>query len=142
MMHLKILLYHAESTTHPDSEAKLCLNKNTEIGSVLDIKIICHHNVCGIEIQIPSKSADYTKVWVVISRRSSNRYVDELRHRESENLPEEVAQECVQDQDEQHSLGEWSEDRIPIRRGIWEDLAANEFSFRYKWETSRNLSVN
>ena len=37
----------------------------------------------GIEIQIPSTFWEDTKVWVVISR-SSNRYVDELRYRESE----------------------------------------------------------
>ena len=46
-------------------------------------KVICHHNVHGIEIQIASTSGDKTKVWVVLSR-SSNRYVDEFRHRESE----------------------------------------------------------
>ena len=37
----------------------------------------------GIEIQILSTAGDNTKVWVVISR-SRNRYVDELRHRESD----------------------------------------------------------
>ena len=104
-MNLGILLHHAESTlsrTHPHSEAKLWIYKYREIGPVLDVKLICHHNVHGVEIQILSTYGDDTKVWVVISR-SSNRYVDELRHRESGNLPEEVAQECVQDQDTEHS---------------------------------------
>ena len=90
------------SRTHPHSEAKLWIYKYREIGPVLDVKLICHHNVHGVEIQILSTYGDDTKVWVVISR-SSNRYVDELRHRESGNLPEEVAQECVQDQDTEHS---------------------------------------
>ena len=59
----------------------------TDIGPVLDVKFICHHNVDRIEIQISSTSGDKIKVWVVISR-SSNRYVDEWRHRESKDPPE------------------------------------------------------
>ena len=43
------------------------------------------HNVSGIEIQIPSTSGETPNVRVVISR-SRNRFVDELRYRESENL--------------------------------------------------------
>ena len=62
------------------------------------------------------------KTRVVISR-SSNRYVDEVRHRESDNLPEEVAQEC------KHSLGE-------------KDLPANEYNCGYKWETQVSKFVN
>ena len=50
------------SRTHPDSEAKLWKHKHTEIGLVLDVKVICHHNVHGIEIQIPSTSGEKTKV--------------------------------------------------------------------------------
>ena len=57
MMDLVFLLHHAESTllsrTHPDSDEKLWTNKFTEIGLVLDVKVICHHNVHGIKIQIP-----------------------------------------------------------------------------------------
>ena len=45
---------------------------------------------------------DNTKVWVIISR-SSSRHVDELRYREPENPLEEVAQECVQDQEKESS---------------------------------------
>ena len=74
---------HILSRTHPDSEAQLWIFKYTEIGFVLDVKINCHHNIHGIEIQIPSTSGDKTKVWVVISS-DSNRYVDELRHKESD----------------------------------------------------------
>ena len=59
-MDLGILLHHAESTlfswTHPDSEAKLWIYKYTKIGLVLDVKVICHHNVHGMEIQIPWRS--------------------------------------------------------------------------------------
>ena len=110
---------YPSSRTNPDSEAKLWMYTYAEIGLVLDVKVICHHNVHGTEIQICSTSGDKTKVWVVISR-SSNRYVDELRHRESQNLPEEVAQEWVQDQDEEYSQGERSDDRIPIHKRVWE----------------------
>ena len=106
MMNLGILLYHAERLT-PDSEAQQWIYKYTKIGPVLDVKIICHHDVYGIEIQIASTSGDNIKVWVI--SRSSNRHVDELRYRESENHPEEVAQECI-------SQGERSDDRIFIHR--------------------------
>ena len=75
--------------THPDYEAKFWMCKYTEIGLLLDAKVICHHNVHGIEIQIPSTFGDQTKVWVVISR-SRDRYVDELRYGETENLPEKL----------------------------------------------------
>ena len=101
---------------------------------MLNVKVICHHNVYGIEIQIFSAAGHKTNVCVVISR-SRNRYVDELRYRESENLPEEVAQEIVQDEDKEHSQGERSEDFFLIHQRVWEDLAANEYSYGYKWET-------
>ena len=122
------------SRTHPDSEAKLWIYKYTEIGPVLDVRVICHHNVYGIEIQIPSTCGDNTNVWVVMSR-SSNRYVDELRYRESENLLEKVAQEYMQDHDQKHSQCERSDDRILFNKWVWEDLTAEEFSFGYKCET-------
>ena len=44
--------------THSVSEAKLGIFKYTKIGLVLDVKVTCHHNVHGIEIQIPSTSGD------------------------------------------------------------------------------------
>ena len=59
--------------------------------------------------------------------------MDELRHRESENLPEEFVQESVQEQEKEHSQYVRSEARIPIHQRVWEDLHANEFSFGYKW---------
>ena len=111
-MGLVILLHHTESillfSDPSDSEAKLWKNKYTEIGPVLDVKVGCHHNVYGTEIQIASTSgSDNTQVRVAISR-SPNRYVDELRYRESENLPEEVAHECMQDQDQdQEQFPRW-----------------------------------
>ena len=98
------------SRTHPDSEPKLWIYKYTEIGPDLEVKVVCHHSVYGINIQIPSSSGDNTNVWVVISR-SSIRSVDELRYRESQNLLGEVAQECIQDQGEERSQGERSDDR-------------------------------
>ena len=60
------------SRTHRDSEAKLGIFKYTEIGPVLDVKVICHHNVHGLETQILPTSGDNTKVWVVISRSSKS----------------------------------------------------------------------
>ena len=121
------------------------LNQNfgwcTEIDPVLEVKVICHHSVCGIEIQISSTSGDDTNVWVVISR-SSNRCVDELRYRESQISLEEVAQECMQDQDEERSQGERSDDRIPIHKRVWEDLTANEFSYGYRSETQVSKFVS
>ena len=115
---------HILARTHLDSEAKLWIYKYTEIGLALDVKVICHHNVYRLEIQIPCTSGDKTIFWVVISG-SSNRHVDELRHREPENLPEEVAQECIQDQDKEHSQGERSEACIISHQKVWEYLPAN-----------------
>ena len=124
---------------HPVSAAKLGIYKYTEIGIVLDVKVICHHNVHGIEIQTP-QHLEITKGCLVMAG-SSNRYVDELRHREAENLPEEVAQECVQGQDKEHSAGERSDDHIPIHQRIWEDLSANGCSYGYKCETQVSKMV-
>ena len=90
------------------------------MGLVLDVKVICHL-VHGIGIQIPSTSGDKTKVWVVISR-SSIRFVDELRHRVSENLPEEVAQECMQDKEQSQNL--------PVN---WHDMSSREKE-RQMWQ--------
>ena len=56
------------SQTYPDSEAKLWIHTYTEIGLVLNVQVICQHNVCGIEMQISSTAGDGTNVWVVISR--------------------------------------------------------------------------
>ena len=81
-MYLGILLHHAESAHCLGLIGILKRNirflfSYTEIGPVLDVKVISPCNVCGIEIQIPSTSGDTTKGWVVMSR-SSIRYVDEL----------------------------------------------------------------
>ena len=69
---LGILLHHAENTlsrTNPDSEAKLWIHKHTEVGSVLDVKVICQHNVYGIEIQIPSTAGDKPDVYARRKRK-------------------------------------------------------------------------
>ena len=52
------------------------------------------HNNYGIESEISE--------W---SYPEENRYVDYLRYRESENLPDDVVQEFVQAQDKEHSQG-------------------------------------
>ena len=50
-------------------------------------------------------------------------HVDELRHRGSENLLEEIAQQCMQDQDSEHFQRERSEARIFFSmKGFWVDL--------------------
>ena len=56
------------SRTYADSEAKLWIHKYTETGLVLNVQVVCQHNVCGIEIQISSTAGDNTNVRVVISR--------------------------------------------------------------------------
>ena len=62
----------------PKSELRLWTQGNTEIDPVLEGKTICHFDVHGIEILIPSTSGDNTHSWMVISRGPS-RHVDELR---------------------------------------------------------------
>ena len=53
-MGLVISLHHTESilllSDSSDSEAKLGIHTYTEIGPVLDVKVICHHTFYGIEI--------------------------------------------------------------------------------------------
>ena len=55
--------------------------------------------------------------------------MDELRDRDSENFPEDVVRESVQEPEKEHSQGERSDDRIPIHQRVWEDLLATEFSY-------------
>ena len=136
-----IVLHHAESTLHlwltDVFKSNLWKNKYTEIGPVLDVKVICHQNVHGNEIHIPSTSGDNTTVCVVTSR-CSNRYVDELRYREPENLSEEVAHECTQDQEQEQSTISKVKGQVTaflFVKEFFENLAANEYSCRYKWET-------
>ena len=67
-----ILLHHAKSTHYlgvieiPKQNFDLQAHS---YWSSSGVKVICHHNVSGLEIQIPSTSGDNTKVSVVISRR-------------------------------------------------------------------------
>ena len=79
-------------------------------------------------------------VWVVISR-SSNRHVDELRHRESQNFSEDVAPECVQRQEKEQSQGERSEDHIPNHQRVWECQPMNTVADTLGKPKSRTSSV-
>ena len=79
------------------------------MGLVCNVKVIYQHNVYGIEFQTSSTAGDKTNVRVVISR-SRNRYVCELRYRQSEHLPDEVVQGSVQEQEKEHSQSDRSED--------------------------------
>ena len=106
-----------------------------EIGPVLDVSVITSF------IQTPPTSEENTKVWVVISR-SSNRYVDESRHRESVNLLEEVAQECMRDLDEIIPNVKGQKTAFLFLGRVWDDLTANEFSHGYKWETQVLIFVS
>ena len=130
------------SRTHPDSEAKLWIFYYTETVLVLDVKVICHHNVHGIEIQVPSTSGDKTNVWFVMSR-SSNRDVDELRQRESENLREEVAQECVHYQAKEYCKGKSQKTVFLFMKEFGRTcLPMNTSTDTSGKPKSRNLSVN
>ena len=96
---------HTLSQTHQDSVVKLWIQRFSEIGPVLDVKIICHRGRHGIEIQIPSTSGDNTHAWVIISR-SPNRYVDDLRYRDREHFLEEADYECMQDPDQEQATNQ------------------------------------
>ena len=68
-MYMEISSHHAEKytlpRTHRDSDIKLWIQKLSEIGPLLDVKIICHpEGHLELEIQIPSTSGDR----VVISK--------------------------------------------------------------------------
>ena len=133
----RIMHRYTRPRTHRDSEIKLWVTKNTEIGPVRGVKIICHHGRHGIEIQIPSTSGVNTNVWVVISR-GSNRFVDELRFRDRENSFEEADCECMQDTDQEQPTIQldMSNDYLPIPERKWKDIAANEFSHGYTWDST------
>ena len=59
---------YTQPRAHQDSVVTLWVKRSSEIGPVLEVKIFCHLDVHGIEIQIPSTSGDNTNVWVVIFR--------------------------------------------------------------------------
>ena len=61
------------SRTHRDSEATLWIYKYTEIGPVLDVEVLCHHNVDGLEIQISSASGDHQSLGGITQRLRSLR---------------------------------------------------------------------
>ena len=108
---------------------------------VRDIKIICHHEVHGLEIQISSTSADNTNVWVVISR-GSHRYVDD---KDPENSHEEADHECMPDTDQEQPIFNWKCRTITFRfmeGNKWKDIRANEFSCKYTWESQTSKFVS
>ena len=131
------------SRTHRDSEVKLWIQKYTEIGPARAAKIICPHDVHGLEIRTTSTSGDDTNVWVVISR-GPNRYLDELRYRDSEISLEEADYECMQDTDQEQSTIqlEMSNDHIPTHERKWKDITANECSYKYTWESQISKFVS
>ena len=86
------------------------------------------------------KSGDNANVWVVIST-GPNRCADELRHRESENIPEEADYECIQDTDQEQPTFQlesqcgMSEHHILILQRKWKNITSNVFSYKYTWES-------
>ena len=105
-MDLGLLLHHVGSTfllgPIRTLRQNFWIHKYTEV--VLNVKVVCQHNVHGIEIQIPSTSGDNQFGLVIsMSYDSGNQNY----------LSEEVAPECVQHQEKEHSQGERSEDQIP-----------------------------
>ena len=126
--------------THRDSDIKLWIQKLSEIGPFLDVKIICHpEGHLELEIQIPSTSGDR----VVISK-GPNRYVDDLRYKDPKNAPAKADHECMQDTDqEQPTIQlETSADCILIHEPKWKDIIANEDSHSYKWESQISKVVS
>ena len=109
------------------------------MGLVLEVKLICQHDVYGIEIQIPSTSGDKTNVWMVISR-SRNRSVGELLYGESENLPAEVLQESVQEQEKEHSQGDRPMNTVADTAGKPKsgNLSVNRYKMRFR-ENERQM---
>ena len=63
------------------------------------------------------------------------------RHREPENLPEEVAQECIQDQNKEDSQGERSEACILSHQKVWEYLPANGSATDASGERGNSLEI-
>ena len=111
---------------------------------VRDVKIIFHHEVHGLEIQISSTSADNTNVWVVISK-SSHRYVDELRYKDPENSHEEADYECMQHTDQDPPIFNWKCQTITFRlmNGNGKtSVPMNSVTNTRENLRSRNLSVN
>ena len=118
----------------------LWIKRYTEIGPGLEIKILYHTDVYGIEIQITSKSGDNINVWVVISR-GSNRYVDELRYNDPEYAPESIQEPAyvsMQETDAEQSTIQSGpqcslfDEHFHHNERKLEDLTANEFSHKYE----------
>ena len=63
--------------------------------------------------------------------------MDESRYRDPEHFLEEADYEGMQDTDQEQPIIqlEMSDDHIPIHERKWKDIIANEFSFRYTWES-------
>ena len=92
-MDLGILLHHAESThylTRRDSEAKFWIFKYTEIGPVFDSRLPVIMTFMDSRFRSPPHLETTPKFgWSYPETQIAD--VVELRNRESQNLPEEVA---------------------------------------------------
>ena len=123
---------------NPDSENKLWIKGNTEIGPVLEVKTTFHLDVYGIEILITSTSRNNTNSGVVISR-GPNRYVDELRYTDPDYSPESLEEtdygsiegtHAQQPTTQSRSQCSQSEDHIPFHKREWIDITAIEYSLK------------
>ena len=132
-----------------NSVIKLWIEGRTGIGPVLQVKTICHLDICAIEIQIPSTSGNGSTSWVVISQ-GSKRHVEELRYNDPDHSPENfeeanyrsiVETRAEQPTTQSRSQCSQSQDHIPVHKRKWIDITSDEYCQKPVWEEiSRNLS--
>ena len=124
----EITLSHGD----PRSAVKLWIKSCTEIGPVLEVITICHIEIHGIGIKIPSTCGGNTNSWVVISRLP-NRSVDELRYTDPDSSPANFEEADYGSTEETHarqpmtqsrSQRSQSEDHIPIHKTEWVGITA------------------
>ena len=118
-------------------------------GQVLEVEIICHLDVYGVEVLIPSTSGNNTNFGVEISR-GPLRYVDKLRYNDPDYSPESFEEadcECIEEihaeqpTTQARSQCRRSEDHILIDTREWIDIIANEHGQQSTLEISISKMV-
>ena len=77
------------------SEPKGWIQRNTKIGSVLDVATCCSHGKYGVEIRIVSMNKDNSHSWVRISH-GSNKFVTNLEQQWAGNLRSSARRICIE----------------------------------------------
>ena len=112
------------------------------IGQILAVKTICHLDLYGIEMLIPSTSGNNTNLAVVTSR-GPNRYVDESRYNDADYSQESFEEADYGSIEEIHADQPTSQSRSQCRRSEnhilidnreWIDIIANAKSHQYPLE--------